>query len=58
VTLVEVTAARVIASRTLSVSEPLDGRTPYAGVEAANRAAARPLSELKGFLTEQVAVAD
>lgn len=58
VTLVEVTAAKVIASRTLSVSEPLNGRNPYAGVEAANRAVARLLSELKGFLIQQIAVAD
>ena len=54
VTLVEVASARVIASRTLSVSEPLEVRTPYAGVEAANRALSRLLAELQGFLVEQV----
>jgi cholesterol transport system auxiliary component len=54
VTLVEVASARVIASRTLSISEPVEERSPYAGVEAANRAVARLLAELQVFLAEQV----
>lgn len=54
VTLIEVASARVIASQTLSVSEAIEARNPYAGVEAANRAVARLLSELQGFLVEQV----
>ena len=54
VTLVKVSSARAIASRTLSVSEAIEARSPYAGVEAANRAVARLLSDLQGFLAEQV----
>lgn len=54
VTLVEVASARVIASRTLSISEPVEERSPYAGVEAANRAVARLLAELQVFLAEQM----
>jgi cholesterol transport system auxiliary component len=54
VTLSEVSSARVIATRTLSVSEAILERTPYAGVEAANRAVDRLLSELQGFLVEQL----
>ena len=54
VTLTEVASATVIASQTLSVSEPIEERTPYAGVQAANRAVARLLAELQGFLTRQV----
>ena len=54
VTLVKVSSARAIASRTLSVSEAIEARSPYAGVEAANRAVARLLSDLQRFLAEQV----
>jgi cholesterol transport system auxiliary component len=54
VSLSEVGSARVIATRTLSVSEPIVERTPYAGVEAANRAVDRLLSDLQGFLVEQL----
>lgn len=54
VTLSEVSSARVIATRTLSVSEAIMERTPYAGVEAANRAVDRLLSELQAFLVEQL----
>ena len=54
VTLTEVASATVVASRTLSVSEPIGDRTPYAGVQAANRAVAGLLSELQGFLVQQV----
>ena len=54
VTLTEVASARVIASRTLTVSESIQARNPYAGVQAANRAVAQLLSELQTFLDEQV----
>ena len=55
VTLVKVSSARAVASRTLSVSEPIDARSPYAGVEAANRAVARLLLQLQEFLAGHVA---
>lgn len=55
VTLVDVSSARAIASRTLSVSEPIEARSPYAGVEAANRAVERLLSDLQEFLAGQFA---
>jgi len=54
VTLTEVASGKVIGSRTLSVSEPIETRTPYGGVEAANQAVARLLSELQVFLAAQV----
>jgi len=54
VTLTEVASARIIASQTLSVSEAIEARTPYAGVLAANQAVARLLSELQVFLMQQV----
>jgi cholesterol transport system auxiliary component len=57
VSLVDVASARVLGSRILSVSEPLDERTPYAGVEAANRAVARLMSALQGFLAAQPGLA-
>lgn len=55
VSLVEMDSGRVIGERTLSVSEPLEIRTPYAGVEAANRAVADLLSDLQGWLALQLA---
>ena len=54
VTLIDVASGRVVASRSLSVDEPLGERTPYGGVQAANRAVARLLTALQGFLAEQV----
>ena len=54
VSLVEVASARLIASRVLSVSEPIAERSPYAGVEAANRAVDRLLKELQQFLATQL----
>jgi cholesterol transport system auxiliary component len=54
VQLVDLEHARVVAARTLSVSEPLQERTPYAGVLAANRAVARLLGELQEFLAGAV----
>ena len=55
VQLVDLKNSRVIATRTLSVSEPLQERTPYAGVIAANRAVARLLGQLQEFLAGAVA---
>ena len=52
--LIEVSSGRVIDERTLTVSEPLEVRTPYAGVQAANRALARLLAELQDWLAEQI----
>lgn len=54
VTLIDVASGRVIASRSLSVDEPIAERTPYGGVQAANRAVARLSTALQGFLAEQV----
>jgi len=54
VTLTEVASGRVIASRTLNVSESIAERTPYAGVRAANRAVAQLMSELQEFLADQL----
>lgn len=54
VTLIDVASGRVVASRNLSVDEPLAEQTPYAGVEAANRAVARLLTVVQDFLAEQV----
>ncbi len=58
VTLTEVASARVVASQTLRVGEAIEARTPYAGVEAANRAVARLLSALQRFLREHVHATD
>lgn len=54
VTLIDVPNARIIATSTLDVSEPIGERTPLAGVEAANRALDALLSRLQAFLAEQV----
>lgn len=54
VTLVEFASGRVVGERTLSVDEPLEARSPYAGVQAANRAVDRLMSELQAFLAERV----
>jgi cholesterol transport system auxiliary component len=53
-TLVAVDSARVVASRTLRISEAIEARSPYAGVQAANRAVARLLPQLQEFLAEHV----
>ena len=54
VTLVDVASAKAIASHTLSVSEAIGDRTPYSGVQAANRAVARLLADLQEFLAKRV----
>ena len=43
----------MVTSAWPGVSEPITERTPYAGVEAANRAVARLLNELQQFLEAQ-----
>jgi len=54
VRLVDVKNARVIAARTLRVSESLEQRSPYAGVLAANRAVSQLLVQLQDFLAGAV----
>lgn len=54
VTLIDVASGRVIASRSLSVDEPIAEPSPYAGVQAANRAVARLMEALQAFLGAQV----
>jgi cholesterol transport system auxiliary component len=53
-TLVEIASGRVLGERILEVSEPLDERTPYGGVQAANRAVAALMSEAQEFLAERL----
>jgi len=43
-----------IASRKISLSEPLQGKTPYAGVVAANDATAKALQQIAGFVLEKM----
>jgi cholesterol transport system auxiliary component len=47
-------ANRVIATREISLHEPMQQKTPYAGVVAANNALAKALQELAGFVLEKV----
>ncbi len=54
VTLIDMASGRVIASRSLSVDEPIAEPRPYAGVQAANRAVARLMKGLQDFLGAQV----
>ncbi|EJM65494.1 ABC-type transport auxiliary lipoprotein family protein [Pseudomonas sp. GM55] len=44
---------QVIATKELSVREPMRERTPYAGVVAANEAMGKLLRELAGFVVEK-----
>jgi len=50
--LVDVPSARQVGSQVVSVDEPLQASTPAAGVAAANRAVARLLTQVEGFLAE------
>ena len=54
VTLIDMASGRVIASRSLSVDEPIAEPGPYAGVQAANRAVARLMKGLQDFLGARV----
>jgi cholesterol transport system auxiliary component len=47
VSLVDVTSGRVLGTRVLRATEPITERSPYAGVESANRAVSVLLSELQ-----------
>ncbi len=51
-TLVDVASAQQIGSRTISLSEPINERTPAAGVAAANRAIPELLEQVRRFLDE------
>jgi cholesterol transport system auxiliary component len=44
---------QVIATKELSVREPMRERSPYAGVMAANEAIAKVLRELASFIIEK-----
>jgi cholesterol transport system auxiliary component len=55
ITLVDVERSTLIASSVLNVSEPASERSPYAGVEAANRALGRLLEELNELLESSLA---
>ncbi|MNE23807.1 hypothetical protein D3C80_1170780 [compost metagenome] len=44
---------QVIATKELSVREPMRERTPYAGVVAANEAMGKLLQELAKFVVEK-----
>lgn len=44
---------RAVATREFSVQEPLQDKSPQAGVAAANAAASRALREIAGFVLEQ-----
>ena len=46
-------ADRVIATRNVEVRQPMRDKTPYAGVQAANEAAAKLLREVAGFVLEK-----
>lgn len=46
------TANRVVAIKEISLREPMQQKTPYAGVVAANDAAAKALQEIAGFVLE------
>jgi len=52
--LIDGTANRVIATREISLHEPMQQKTPYAGVVAANNAGAKALQELARFVLEKM----
>jgi cholesterol transport system auxiliary component len=54
VSLIDVTSGRVLGTRVLRATEPITERSPYAGVESANRAVSVLLSELQRFLADQL----
>ncbi|WP_323844127.1 ABC-type transport auxiliary lipoprotein family protein [Microbulbifer magnicolonia] len=54
VQLVEGTSNRIVASRAIALREPMLQRAPYAGVVAANDAAAQALQQVAGFVLENV----
>lgn len=54
VSLIDVASGQVVGSRVLHAMEPITERSPYAGVESANRAVSVLLSELQRFLADQL----
>lgn len=54
VSLVDVASGQVLGTRVLHAMEPITERSPYAGVESANRAVSVLLSELQRFLADQL----
>lgn len=54
VTLVDIDSGQLLATRRFALSEPVAEHTPYGGVQAANRAVARLLTQLQGFLAGQL----
>ena len=54
VSLVDVASGQVLGTRVLHAMEPIIERSPYAGVESANRAVSVLLSELQRFLADQL----
>ena len=46
-------ADRVIGTRNVEIRQPMRDKTPYAGVQAANEAAAKLLREVAGFVLEK-----
>ena len=54
VELIDGKSNRLIASRKISLSEPLQEKTPYAGVVAANDATAKALQQIAGFVLEEM----
>ena len=52
-TLVNARADKVIATKEVEAAEPLREKSPYAGVQAANRAAEKLLREVTAFVVEK-----
>jgi cholesterol transport system auxiliary component len=51
--LTDAAAAHVIATKEISLREPMQQKTPYAGVAAANEATAKALQEVAVFVLEK-----
>lgn len=54
VELIDGKSNRLIASKEISLREPMQQKTPYAGVVAANDATAKALRQIAGFVLEKV----
>ena len=54
VSLIDTTAARLLATEIIEVRKPTTERTPYAGVLAANQAVSELLRQLQAFLARQL----
>lgn len=53
--LIDQASGRLLATREFAIDEPAADATPYAGVQAANRAVARLMTGLRAFLARQLA---